>query len=195
MFLKLFSKNRPADDQELVQQYRRTGDLDCIGRLFERHTDMVFLVCMKYLQDEEESKDATMQIFEQLVQALKKHEVSNFKSWLHVLSKNHCLHLIRARKSRSRLAMQQTEAQSTELTTTLELSGEERLELEIEALQLGLAELPAEQRTCLELFYLQQKSYKEIAVVTGCDLSKVKSYIQNGRRNLKIFVEKHHAQR
>ena len=195
MFLKLFSKNRPPDDLELVQHYRRTGDLDCIGRLFERHTDMVFLVCMKYLQDEEESKDATMQIFEQLVEALKKHEVSNFKSWLHVLSKNHCLHLLRARKSRTRLAQQQTESVSTELATTLELSEEEQHELEVRALQQGLAELPAEQRTCLELFYLQQKSYKEIAAATGCDLTKVKSYIQNGRRNLKIYVEKHHAHR
>jgi RNA polymerase sigma-70 factor (ECF subfamily) len=195
MFLKLFSKNRPPDDLELVQHYRRTGDQDCIGRLFERHTDMVFLVCMKYLQDEEESKDATMQIFEQLVEALKKHEVSNFKSWLHVLSKNHCLHLLRARKSRTRLAQQQTESVSTELATTLELSEEEQHELEVRALQQGLAELPAEQRTCLELFYLQQKSYKEIAAATGCDLTKVKSYIQNGRRNLKIYVEKHHAHR
>lgn len=195
MFLKLFSKDRPPDDLELVQQYRRTGDLGCIGKLFERHTDMVYLVCMKYLKDEEESKDATMQLFEQLVLALKRHEVTNFKSWLHVISKNHCLQLLRAQKSRGKTALGSMTETSVEMVITLHLSEEEQHELELKALEQGLTELPAEQRTCLQLFYLEHRSYKEIAEITGCELTKVKSYIQNGRRNLKIYVEKHHAQR
>lgn len=195
MFLKLFSKDKPPGDLELVQQYRQTGDLACIGKLFERHTDMVYLVCIKYLQDEEESKDATMQIFEQLVDALKKHDVSNFKSWLHVLSKNHCLQLLRVRKSRGKAVLRCQSEPSVEMITTLHHSEEEQQELEMQALERGLIALPTEQRTCLELFYLQHRSYKEIAAITGCDLPGVKSYIQNGRRNLKIYVEKHHAQR
>ncbi|WP_018477680.1 RNA polymerase sigma factor [Pontibacter roseus] len=195
MFLKLFTKERPPDDAELVQQYRRTGDMAYIGKLFERHTDMVYLVCMKYLQEEEESKDATMHIFEQLVEALKKHEVGNFKSWLHVLSKNHCLQLLRAQKARGKTALPIPAESSTEMVTSLYLSEDQQHDLEIQALEQGLTELPPEQRTCLELFYLQHRSYKEIAVMTGCELSRVKSHIQNGRRNLKIYVEKHHAQR
>ena len=195
MFLKFFSKDRPPDDLELVLQYRRSGDLDVIGKLFERHTDMVYLVCMKYLQDEDDSKDATMQVFEQLVVALKKHEVTNFKSWLHTLTKNHCLQVLRANKHRGKIESSITLEPNTELTTGLQPTEAEQKELEILALEQGLMELPPEQRTCLELFYLQQKSYKDIVEITGCEMKQVKSYIQNGRRNLKNYVEKHYAQR
>ncbi|MBD1396362.1 sigma-70 family RNA polymerase sigma factor [Pontibacter sp. JH31] len=195
MFLKFFSKDRPPDDLELVQQYRRSGDLDVIGKLFERHTDMVYLVCMKYLQDEDESKDATMQVFEQLVTALKKHEVANFKPWLHTLTKNHCLQLLRAQSQRGKLEARHVAAPGIEPGTDLQPSSAEQQELEIQALERGLIALSPEQRTCLELFYLQQKSYKDIVELTGCDMAQVKSYIQNGRRNLKNYMEKHHAQR
>lgn len=194
MFLKLFSKDRRPDDLELVQQYRRSGDLDVIGKLFEQHTEMVYLVCLKYLQDEEESKDATMQVFEQLIVALKRHEISNFKPWLHSLTKNHCLQLLRSKRYRDK-AEQMLPTESAETGMDLLLSPAEQEELEIQALEQGLTQLPAEQRTCLELFYLQQKSYKEIVELTGCELRQVKSCIQNGRRNLKIYVDKHHAQR
>jgi RNA polymerase sigma factor (sigma-70 family) len=195
MFLKFFSKVRPPDDLELVQLYRRTGDLDVIGKLFEKHTEMVYLVCLKYLQDEEESKDATMQVFELLIVALKRHEVTNFKSWLHSLTKNHCLQLLRANKLRGKKELATVSEFKPDTDTDLQLSDADHQELALQALETGLVHLPAEQRTCLELFYLQQKSYKEIMVITGCDLKQVKSYIQNGRRNLKIYVEKHHAQR
>ncbi|WP_299700246.1 sigma-70 family RNA polymerase sigma factor [uncultured Pontibacter sp.] len=194
MFLKFFAKDRQPDDLELVQQYRRTGDLDVIGKLFERHTEMVYLICLRYLEEEEESKDATMQVFEQLMVALKRHEVTNFKSWLHSLTKNHCLQLLRTK----RLKGKATQALTPEQYTTdggLQLSDAEQQELALQALERGLVHLPAEQRTCLELFYLEQRSYKEIVELTGCDMKQVKSYIQNGRRNLKNYVEKYHAPR
>lgn len=194
MFLKFFAKDRSPDDLELVQQYRRTGDLGLIGMLFERHTEMVYLICLRYLEEEEESKDATMQVFEQLIVALKRHEVSNFKSWLHSLTKNHCLQLLRTRRLKGKV----TQALTPEQDTTaggMQLSADEQQELELQALEQGMIHLPAEQRTCLELFYLQQRSYKEIVEITGCDMKQVKSYIQNGRRNLKIYVEKNHAPR
>ena len=190
MFLKFFSKARSTDDLELVRQYRRTGDLDVIGKLFERHTEMVYLICLRYLGDEEESKDATMQVFEQLIQALQRHEVTNFKSWLHSLTKNHCLQLLRS----NRLKDKASQALPHE-PYTLPQHDTPQSELDWQALEHGLVHLPAEQRNCIELFYLQQKSYLEIVEITGCDLKKVKSYIQNGRRNLKIYIEKNHAQR
>jgi RNA polymerase sigma factor (sigma-70 family) len=194
MFLKFFAKDRQPDDLELVQQYRRTGDLGVIGKLFERHTEMVYLICLRYLEEEEESKDATMQVFEQLIVALKRHEVTNFKSWLHSLTKNHCLQLLRSK----RLKGKATQALTPEQHTTdggLQLSDAEQQELALQALERGLVHLPAEQRTCLELFYLEQRSYKEIVGLTGCDMKQVKSYIQNGRRNLKNYIEKYHAPR
>lgn len=193
MFLKFFLKDRQSDDLELVRQYRRTGDLDVIGKLFERHTEMVYLICLRYLNEEEESKDATMQVFEQLIVALRRHEVSNFKSWLHSLTKNHCLQLLRTQRLKDKVS--QKLPQEPESYSGQQLSGSEQLELDMQAMEQGLMHLPAEQRTCIELFYLQQKSYREIVEITGCDLKQVKSYIQNGRRNLKIYVEKNHAQR
>lgn len=196
MFLKLFSKSKPdkpASDLELVQQYRQTGNLDFIGILFERYTEMVYLVCYKYLQDEEESKDAAMQIFENLTESLKKHEIANFKSWLHVTAKNYCLMQLRSRKNKD--FKRNNYAASDNFMYNghhLHLSEDQNQETELAGLESALAQIPDEQRQCVELFYLQQKCYKEIAQITGFDLNKVRSHIQNGRRNLKIYLQKHH---
>lgn len=191
MFLKLFKKDRPVDDLELVRQYRRTGDVELVGKLFERHTDLVYLVCLRYLEDEEESKDATMQVFEQLFTALRRHELTNFKPWLHTLTKNHCLQLLRSKRQRDKTRQELPTEEAEEQTG---LPADTR-ELELQSLEQGMLHLPVLQRTCLELFYFQQKSYQEIVELTGCDLKQVKSYIQNGRRNLKIYVDKNHAPR
>ncbi|MBX0331943.1 sigma-70 family RNA polymerase sigma factor [Pontibacter sp. HSC-14F20] len=190
MFLKFLSKSRSTDDLELVRQYRRTGDLDVIGKLFERHTEMVYLICLRYLGEEEDSKDATMQVFEQLIVALKRHEVSNFISWLHSLTKNHCLQQLRTNRLKDKVSQALPREQHT-----LEQDDTTQSELDWQALEHGLLHLPDEQRNCIELFYLQQKSYREIEEITGCDMKQVKSYIQNGRRNLKIYIKKNHAQR
>ncbi|QNF32726.1 sigma-70 family RNA polymerase sigma factor [Adhaeribacter swui] len=195
MFLKLFSKTpKPPSDLELVQRYQETGDLAYIGELFERYTEIVFLVCRKYLPDEDSSKDATMQVFEQLIQSLKKHQITNFKSWLHVTAKNHCLMQLRAQKSKPTFSLDAEPNLHVQFSNSLHHSnGEtEAREQEWQLLEKALDGLPPEQRFCLELFYLQEKSYSQIAEQTGYDVNRVRSYIQNGRRNLKIYVEKHH---
>lgn len=195
MFLKLFSKKpKPPTDLELVQLYQQTGDLQHVGELFERHTEMVFLVCRKYLPDEDSSKDATMQVFEGVIESLKKHQVTNFKSWLHVTAKNYCLMQLRAKKNKLTISLDAEPDLNMHLSQGVHLSnGEtENLEQDWQLLEKALAELPPEQKNCLELFYLQEKSYGQIAEQTGYDINKVRSYIQNGRRNLKIYVEKHH---
>ena len=194
MFIKLFSKSRPPDDLELVQKYRQTGDMRIIGDLFERHTEMVYLVCLKYLKDDEDSKDATMHVFESLLTLLKKHQISNFKSWLHATTRNHCLMLLRSRKSKNG-QVEEHRVSLMESASFVHLIEEDQQEATLQLLEQGLTELPPEQKSCLELFYLQQKSYKEIAEITGWELNKVKSYIQNGRRNLKIYLENHHEKR
>ena len=198
MFLKLFSKSKPPppDDLELINQYRQTGNLDLIGLLFERYTEMVYLVCFKYLKDEDESKDAAMQIFETLVQSLRKHEVSNFKSWLHATAKNHCLMQLRYQKTKDfKNNSLRISDEAVQNSLVVHLSENEAQETEITALQEGLTEIPPDQRRCVELFYLQQKCYKEIAEIMGYDVNKVRSHIQNGRRNLKIYLEKNHEAR
>ncbi|MFB9862812.1 RNA polymerase sigma factor [Rufibacter immobilis] len=194
MFLKLFSRSKPLQDLDLIQQYRATGDLALVGELFERYTEMVYLVCLKYLKNEDESKDATMQIFELLITALHKHEITNFKSWLHVLAKNHCLMYLRAQKKRTAESIEEMPLAAVEHAALLEQTDASEQELELQHLNQALNSLSPEQRACVELFYLQKKSYKEIAEITGYEMGQVKSHLQNGKRNLKIFMNKNYEQ-
>ena len=178
-------------DEELIRLYQQSRDSNYVGELYRRYTHLVYGVCLKYLKDPEESKDAVMQIFEQLLGTLKKQEVTHFHNWLHVLTRNHCLMQLRADKTK-----EEKMKALTRHGLSADLTGEAEntpllLEAKIENLEQGLAQIPAEQRQCVELFYLHQKSYKEIADLTGYDLNKIKSYIQNGKRNLKIYLEQH----
>ncbi|PKV62436.1 RNA polymerase sigma factor [Pontibacter ramchanderi] len=195
-FIKLFTNAKPPpDDAELVRLYKETGDLEHVGELFQRHAKLVYLVCQKYLQDAEESKDATMQLFEHVSKALLQHEVNNFKSWLHVTTRNYCLMQLRANKHKTKVPLSDNAPPFMESAEPLHPTDAEESEKIEQALHAALKELPLQQRECVELFYLQQKSYKEISAQTGCDLNQVKSYIQNGKRNLKIIMEKNHAVR
>ncbi len=174
-----------ADDEALLQQYRQTGDLAVLGRLYEPYMPMVFGVCLKYLQDEEQSKDAVIQIFEELVIKVTRHEVKQFKSWLYVLSRNVCLMQLRANKRTETINIDEF----MELPFVLhheEVSNEHSLT----ALEKCMQTLSAEQQRSVELFYIREKCYKEVAELTGFSLNEVKSYIQNGKRNLKICLEK-----
>lgn len=149
---------------------------------------LVYGLCLKYLRDEERSKDAVMEIFEQLVKKLLVHEVSNFKSWLFTLSRNYCLMEIRAGERHP----QQPIDESVENSLFLHLT-DDRRDDELRKMESCLKKLPAEQETAVRLFYLEELCYKEVSERSGFDLNKVKSYIQNGKRNLKICMEKHHG--
>ncbi|SDL02547.1 RNA polymerase sigma-70 factor, ECF subfamily [Catalinimonas alkaloidigena] len=180
--MRLFRRKPPATDAELLARYRRTGEVAVLGELYGRYTDLVFGVSLKYLKHEEDSKDAVMQIFEQLVTSLQKHDVREFAPWLYVTAKNYCLGQLRKRNVHEPF-MESDEAVHPE--------EEDPREAALQLLEKGLDTLPIEQQRCLDLFYRQQRSYQEIADLTGYDLKKVKSYLQNGKRNLKIYVEKY----
>lgn len=195
MFFRRSAKKIIKEDEVLITLYKESGDLTYLGDLYERYMHLVFGVCLKYLRDKEESKDMTMQIFEKLGIELKKQEVRNFKSWLHVLTKNECLMLIRTAKYKSsKEAFEINEEVAMENSYILHHNGEEGLEKNIQALEKAIQILPSEQKACVKLFYIEQKCYKEITEMTGYDLNKVKSYIQNGKRNLKIHLQKINAQ-
>jgi RNA polymerase sigma-70 factor (ECF subfamily) len=185
-FLKNIS-NPAASDKELVLAYQQTGDLQVLANLYQRYMELVYGVCLKYLSDPEMAKDAVMQVFEDLIQKLKKHEVDNFKSWLYTLAKNHCLMQLRSQKNKKTVAISPELMQSGE---ELHLNGELQKEAEFKKLEHCLQTLSGEQEQTVRLFYLQQKCYNEIVEQTGLDWKKVRSLIQNGRRNLKICMEK-----
>ncbi len=183
-------KSKPQTDAEYIAAYQAEGDLNVLGELYERNMEMVFSVCYKYLRDEEESKDATMEIFEQLIEDLKRHQVVNFKSWLHSVARNYCLMKLRSRKIEVG-GLEISDEDFVENEPFVHQADEEiDLESDLQKLEHCIGKLEREQKSCVELFYLKEKCYKEIAGQTGFDLNKVKSYIQNGKRNLKICMEK-----
>lgn len=179
-----------TEEQKLIRLYKQTGNMEYAGKLFNNYMHLVYGVCLKHLKNKEESQDAVMQVFEKLTESLKKHEVENFKSWLYVLSKNHCLMKLRSKKYQSeRTAMDISEV-SMENTLMMHHNNEPPLEDDLGRLEKCIEELHIEQKQCVQLFYLESKSYKEIEVLTRFELKKVKSYIQNGKRNLKNCMER-----
>jgi RNA polymerase sigma factor (sigma-70 family) len=181
------SNNTTATDQELLSDYRETGDLEKLGALYERYMPLVYGLCLKYFKEEEKSKDAVMQIFEQLITKLRIHQVENFKSWLYTTARNYCLMELRAAGKQEFTSLDEN---LMETAAFVHLNIEELRESQLSLMEECMKTLAEEQRICVDLFYLQQKSYKEIADLTRYDISKVKSYIQNGKRNLKICIEK-----
>jgi len=149
--------------------------------------ELLYGVCLKYLKEPELAKDAVMSIFEELAQKLQKHEVDHFKGWLYTLAKNHCLMQLRSAKNIKTRALDPERVQMTE---DLHLNGVLEKEGWLNRLSSCLDTLSPEQRSVVELFYLQDKCYKEIETITGLEWNKVRSHIQNGRRNLKICMEK-----
>ncbi len=184
-FLRNISSN--DTDKELLAAFKQSGDISYLSTLYQRYMDLVFGVCLKYFKDAERSKDAVMDIFEELNHKLKQHEVDNFKGWLHVLARNYCLMQLRSPKNMKTTVFNPAFMQSEQNTHL----NSEHLEKEenFKKLEQCLKVLPQEQRQTVELFYLQNKCYNEIAAITGYDWNKVRSYIQNGRRNLKLCME------
>ncbi|MBK6266919.1 sigma-70 family RNA polymerase sigma factor [Marivirga sp. S37H4] len=150
---------------------------------------LVYGVCLKYFKDREQSQDAVMAIFEELIIKLPKFEIENFKSWLYVLSKNHCLMELRKQKRSLTDHLESSSYNHMENVQFVHHDDEALTEENLDRLNDCIAQLKIEQKQCIELFYLEKKSYQEIVETTAFDLKKVKSYIQNGKRNLKQCME------
>ncbi len=181
------SYNTQIDEQGLLTDYRKTGNIELLGKLYEQYMPLVFGLCLKYLKDEEKSKDAVMQIFEDLIKKLRVHEVSNFKSWLYTVARNHCLMEIRSSSKHDIISI---DDDFMETGALMHLNVEDVSEEKFNVMGKCIESLPSGQKEVINLFYLEQKCYKEVSDITGFDLNKVKSYIQNGKRNLKICIEK-----
>ena len=172
-------------DEELLSNYLSDGDSKWIGALLQRYTLLLFGVCMKYLKDEVAAQDAIQQIFLKTITEIKKYKVTYFKSWLYMVAKNHCLLLLRNHNRTTTLA------DNFELETDeSDFFAKQHNEKTLMAIEECLVQLSFDQRVCITQFYLEKKSYQTICDATGYSVLQVKSYIQNGKRNLKILVEK-----
>lgn len=178
--------NNGESDEDLLLLYQTDHNLEWLSCLYLRYTSLVYGVCLKYLRDREAAKDAVMQIHEKLIRSLLRHQVTHFKSWLYVFAKNHCLMYLRAQKGKI----------TEEIPLSLMENGlsqhpeeDSVLESDLEKLEKCIARLSGEQKQCVSMFYLEEQCYKDISTATGFELSRVKSYIQNGKRNLKLCME------
>jgi len=191
--LEISGKNQEISDEDLLGKFKKTGNLDVLGELYARHMHLVYGVSLKYFNDRDDAKDAVMHIFEKLIDDLPRHEVQNFKSWLYVLTKNHCLMEIRTRKSADRrlegLKIEQEFMESADEMHPIDREDDQMAD----ALKECIERLKSEQKQCIELFYYQKLCYQEIAEKLGMNEKKVKSYLQNGKRNLKICLEGKHV--
>lgn len=174
-------------DEDLLLGYQKTSDQQLLAQLYMRYTDLIYGVCFKYMKDGEEAKDAVMNIYTELQQKLLVHEVDNFKSWLYTVAKNHCLMQLRKEKKMVTVEFNPAVMQSEDFS---HLDAVLEKEDDFKKLEQCLEHLPDEQKQSIRLFYMENKCYNEIVELTGTDWNKIRSLIQNGRRNLKICMEK-----
>ncbi len=187
--LEISGKHPDRTDEELLRLFHRSGSLDTLGELYSRYMHLVYGVSLKYLGSREDARDAVMQIFEKLISDLPGQEVRSFKSWLYVLTKNFCLMQIRSQKSADG-RMEGYKIEQEFMESEQEMHPIDREDYSVEkALKECIEQLKSEQKQCIELFYYQKLCYQEIAESLRLSEKKVKSYLQNGKRNLKICLK------
>jgi len=183
-------------DEELLQEFTSSGSLDTLGELYSGYMHLVYGVCLKYLKNREESMDAVMQIFEKLITDIPKQKIENFRSWLHVVTRNYCLMQLRSGKTYNEKLSEWVLDQVTfmENNNYLHPIDDEEYD-DKEALADCIERLKDEQKECIRQFYYENKCYSEIAINIGADEKKVKSHLQNGKRNLKLCIEEKYERR
>ena len=174
-------------DQELLERFYADRDNQWLGILLERYTLLLLGVCMKYLKNEEQARDSVQQIFLKAITELQKYRVDYFKSWIYMVAKNHCLMQLRDKPGKNTVEVKDNiPAEAIEADKESLILNEKTYEYMSQALK----ELNADQQLCVTLFYMEKKSYQQIAEQTGYNMMQVKSHIQNGKRNMRILIEK-----
>lgn len=173
------------NDAELLQNFYKDHDNKWLGILLPRYTLLLLGVCMKYLKNEEDARDCVQQIFLKVINELQKYKVEYFKSWIYMIAKNHCLMKLRDKSKTVELGDHVAMEPGMDTDKKIHIEKDELLQ----RMEIALNKLNAEQKRCVKLFYLQKKSYSEIAEITGFSVMQVKSHLQNGKRNLKLLLE------
>ncbi|MEQ8628990.1 sigma-70 family RNA polymerase sigma factor [Ekhidna sp.] len=184
------SKDISPTDELQLRLYRNTGNQEVLGELFNKYMHLVYGLCLKYLKNRDDAQDEVMSIYEHISEKLLTTEVAHFKSWLYMVSKNHCFMTLRKNNPEIHTEV------FMESGEEMHLNNEKvALEEDLQALEDCIEELKTEQQRCVKLFFLEKKSYQQVNEETGLDLKKVKSHIQNGKRNLKMCLESKNVKR
>jgi RNA polymerase sigma-70 factor (ECF subfamily) len=183
-------KYKHTDDQQLLQYFYNDKNNEWLGILLQRYTLLLLGVCMKYLKNEEEAKDGVQQVFLKAITELPKYKVDYFKSWIYMVAKNHCLMKLRDKGKIPIEINDELHGKADDAEDIKKLHEKDQLYTSMET---AIQQLNTEQQQCITLFYLDKKSYQDITATTGYSMLQVKSFIQNGKRNLKLMLE--HLQR
>ncbi len=187
MFFKKHIKPSLLSDLELINLIKSKSDKNAFGEIYIRYAHLVLGTCLKYLKNETDAQDITSKIFEDLTDKIKKHEINMFKNWLYQVTKNECFMFIRKNKA---FYIETLDSNFTINNEQHALLKEEK-EKQYDILEREITKLNKDQKICVELFYLSDKTYQEICQLTNFNLKEVKSHIQNGKRNLKILLNKY----
>jgi RNA polymerase sigma-70 factor (ECF subfamily) len=185
------SKYSNKTDKELVGLYKNTVDTKIIGEFYNRYSHIVFGIAMKYMKDTDKAQDILLDVFHDVFENLLKYSVDDFKNWLLTITRNLCFK--RIKDNEKIISLDYTGINNLSVNfmeKEAEFSHHIEKEKQYSNLKKALLQLKKEQKECVTLFYLQDKSYVEISNITGYPVKKVKSYIQNGKRNLSIIMNK-----
>ncbi len=180
-------------DEELVAKFAQTKQQAYFEELYNRYLHLSYGVCLKMMKNEADSRDVVSDVFKTLYLKLPTANVQSFKAYVYAVSRNECIAKLRKRKSESK---KMQEWQRTENTQNAFMENDGLVALSDvgpsmdKLVENAIARLGDEQRTCIHLFFYDNKSYKEIAAQTGYSEKHVKSFLQNGKRNLRIALEK-----
>jgi RNA polymerase sigma-70 factor (ECF subfamily) len=180
------AKISARSDDELITLFRETNDEHYFAELYSRYIYLIYGVCLKYLKAEDEAQDAVMELFEEVRQKIGQYDIKFFRAWVYSVVKNHCIKLAQRNRQQVSVALQTQFMESDDFPA---LFNESRKEETFRLLQKCMEKLPAPQQTSVKLFFMSDKSYADITKITGFQLKSVKSYIQNGKRNLKICMD------
>jgi len=177
-----------VSDKDLLARFQSSGGAEDLLPLYERHAELIYALCLRYLGSPQRAEDAGMEIWAVLMDKLPKHEINNFRSWLQTTVRNHCLMQLRREKKDP---LQQADGAFMQCDRLLHLKDEpDHQNEDTRPLYHCINQLKEEQRRCVRLFYLREgESYQSIAGEMNLSVGAVRSHLQNGRRNLKICLE------
>ncbi|MBC8182759.1 sigma-70 family RNA polymerase sigma factor [candidate division KSB1 bacterium] len=180
-------KNSTDKANYWIKNFLSTGDKSCLGKIFEHHKQQLFFHCLKIIKDQEEAKDQTSETFIKAFEKIHKFDLNKpFYPWLAQIATNLCIDLIRRKKI---VPLDQIDNQPDLKGSDDQVADLENAELN-DKIKGAIKKLKRQQKRCFCLFYIHEKSYKEIVKLTGFSNNEVRSYIQNGKRKVKLILER-----
>jgi RNA polymerase sigma-70 factor (ECF subfamily) len=180
------------DEQALIAASRR-GDAQAFNQLVLTYQSIVYNVAYRIVHDQDAAADATQDAFLSAFHALGSFRGGSFKAWLLRIVTNACYDHLRAIQRRPTSSLDDLQVDpdhSVMLLDRAESPEEYALRQDLgRAIQAGLDELPADQRTTLILSDIQGLSYEEIAQATSVSLGTVKSRLSRGRARLRDYLQ------